>query len=426
MTSIKNKIKRINPVKYSDIVELILNNKCNTECLFCQASDFYGETNFNKIKRDLIKARADKTRIVQLTGGEPTISPYFINTIKFTKELGINSIRVATNAIKFADKIFLENCRNSGLSGFNIAVQSHLEAVHDRIVNKRGAFKKTICGIENILDLYDTNCVTTNTIINNLNYDHLPEIVDFLHKKGIRKIFLTFVMPFGEAYKNFDLIIPNYPEVSEKIKISLNKINKMTEEVISIDNYPLCFLKENEFQASHLNLTQYPDNTFYKCPYGKKCIYGPLCKGINNNYIKKRGWDEFVPVRQQLINSKVNLKINRGLIPVLISDIFNSKYGVHLRFMNKKLSVLKEEGNKIVKYIDGKKDIETIFKDYKFNDISKRFLGSLYVRGFIDFKNGKPGVNNDISGEIRLKENIFEYETYLNTFRNYPTVNIVN
>jgi 7,8-dihydro-6-hydroxymethylpterin dimethyltransferase len=39
---------------------------------------------------------------VQFSGGEPTISPYFLDAVRYAREVGYTSVQAATNGIEFA------------------------------------------------------------------------------------------------------------------------------------------------------------------------------------------------------------------------------------------------------------------------------------------------------------------------------------
>ena len=54
---------------------------------------------------------------VQFSGGEPTLSPYFLDAVAYARKLGYNSVQAATNGIEFAkSKEFREEGGRSGLA----------------------------------------------------------------------------------------------------------------------------------------------------------------------------------------------------------------------------------------------------------------------------------------------------------------------
>ena len=39
---------------------------------------------------------------VQFSGGEPTLSPYFLDAVAYSRKVGYNSVQAASNGIEFA------------------------------------------------------------------------------------------------------------------------------------------------------------------------------------------------------------------------------------------------------------------------------------------------------------------------------------
>ena len=53
---------------------------------------------------------------VQFSGGEPTISPIFLDAVRYAREVGYFSVQAATNGIRFAqDAAFARQAREAGL-----------------------------------------------------------------------------------------------------------------------------------------------------------------------------------------------------------------------------------------------------------------------------------------------------------------------
>ncbi len=66
---------------------------------------FVHELSWEDIKTMLDNAITIKPRrqmSVQFSGGEPTMSPYFLDAVRYAKKVGYNSVQAATNGIEFA------------------------------------------------------------------------------------------------------------------------------------------------------------------------------------------------------------------------------------------------------------------------------------------------------------------------------------
>src|SRR5207247_1245378 len=63
-----------------------------------------------------ISIKPKRQMSVQFSGGEPTISPYFLEAVSYARKVGYNSVQAATNGIEFAkDPEFARAAANAGL-----------------------------------------------------------------------------------------------------------------------------------------------------------------------------------------------------------------------------------------------------------------------------------------------------------------------
>ena len=111
-------------VKYGRgaVLTVDLTNRCNMMCdpCFMDANQvgFVHELSMDEIKEILDNAITIKPRrqmSVQFSGGEPSISPHFIEAIKYSRKVGYNSVQAATNGIEFAKS--KEFCREAAEAG---------------------------------------------------------------------------------------------------------------------------------------------------------------------------------------------------------------------------------------------------------------------------------------------------------------------
>ena len=58
---------------------------------------------------DAITIKPRRQMSVQFSGGEPTLSPYFLDAVAYARKVGYNSVQAATNGIEFAKS--LEFCQ---------------------------------------------------------------------------------------------------------------------------------------------------------------------------------------------------------------------------------------------------------------------------------------------------------------------------
>ena len=90
-----------------------LTDSCNLSCSMCFASSLPGNQHRSmaEIKKalDRIVEAEGQPEVVQLSGGEPTIHPDFVDVVKYAIEQPIDYLTVNTNGLRFAkDRNLLE------------------------------------------------------------------------------------------------------------------------------------------------------------------------------------------------------------------------------------------------------------------------------------------------------------------------------
>src|ERR1700719_3133422 len=103
-----------------------LHNRCSMMCdpCFMDANQvgFVHELSWEDIKTVLDNAISIKPRrqmSVQFSGGEPTLSPYFLDAVRYARKVGYNSVQAATNGIEFAKSF--EFCQQAVEAGMRYA-----------------------------------------------------------------------------------------------------------------------------------------------------------------------------------------------------------------------------------------------------------------------------------------------------------------
>ena len=88
-----------------------LTNRCNMMCdpCFMDANQvgYVHELQWEDIQKILDDAMSIKPRrqmSVQFSGGEPTLSPYFLDAIRYARKIGYFAVQCATNGLRFAEE----------------------------------------------------------------------------------------------------------------------------------------------------------------------------------------------------------------------------------------------------------------------------------------------------------------------------------
>ncbi len=291
---------------------------CNNNCRFCVVSNKRekGNKTTEEIKTDLKNSRDCGVSGVVFTGGEVTIRKDILELVSYAKDIGYETIQLQTNGRMLAYKTFCKKTISAGANQFCIALHGHIPELHDFLTRSPGAFNQVVQSIKNLKAL--GQFVTTNTVITKPNYKFLPEITRILLKYKVPQFQLAFVHADGNAWKNFDMIVPLKTLVRPYIYKSIDLASK-TKTVAMVEAYPFCFMKGYERYCSERFIppTEVKDVDYSipnfdetrkndgKCkgPQCKECRYDLICEGPWKEYPQKRGWNEFIPVPGQKIRS---------------------------------------------------------------------------------------------------------------------------
>ena len=174
-------------VKYGRgaVLTVDLTNRCNMMCnpCFMDANQvgYVHELAWDDVRQILdnsINVKPRRQMSVQFSGGEPTLSPYFLEAVAYARKVGYQSVQCATNGIRFAqDPDF---CRRAKAAGLRLAYLQ-FDGVTNEANNHRGVgnlFDVKKRALENLKGAgIDVTLVVT--IVNTVNNDQVGPIVRF-------------------------------------------------------------------------------------------------------------------------------------------------------------------------------------------------------------------------------------------------------
>jgi uncharacterized radical SAM superfamily Fe-S cluster-containing enzyme len=170
------------------VLTVDLTNRCNMMCnpCFMDANQvgYVHEPTFEDTKAILDRAVSFKPKrqvIILFSGGEPTISPYYLEAVAYAKKIGFYRILAATNGIRFAEDI--EFCKAAKAAGQH-GVYLQFDGVSEEKNKHRGVgnlFEVKLKAIENLASV-GIKVTLVTTIVNALNNDGIGQIVEFAAK----------------------------------------------------------------------------------------------------------------------------------------------------------------------------------------------------------------------------------------------------
>lgn len=180
------------------VLTVDLTNRCNMMCdpCFMDANQvgFVHELTWEDVTTLLdnaVKIKPRRQMSVQFSGGEPTMSPYFLDAVRYARKVGYNSVQAATNGIEFAkSKEYAQQAAAAGLryvylqfDGIGNAANSHRAVGNLFDVKMRAIENCWSSGID---------IVPVTTIVNGINNEQVGRIVEFALDNPKKIPFLSF------------------------------------------------------------------------------------------------------------------------------------------------------------------------------------------------------------------------------------------
>lgn len=180
------------------VLTIDLTNRCNMMCdpCFMDANQvgYVHELTLDEVKQlldDAVTIQPRRQLSVQFSGGEPTISPLFLDAVRYAREVGFFSVQAATNGIRFAqDREFAKAARDAGLriaylqfDGIGEEANSHRKV--------KNLFEVKLRAIEHLYAAGIDVCLVV-TIVNGVNNDQVGAIIKFAIENCDKISFVSF------------------------------------------------------------------------------------------------------------------------------------------------------------------------------------------------------------------------------------------
>lgn len=261
---------------------LFVTDQCNNHCIMCcQPPKLKDDFDFHfKKNLALIKSAPKETKVVCITGGEPTLAgDKFFELVRIVREeLPNTDIQILSNGRTFAEHDYAHRLKEVGGDKVFVGIPLHSDYVgdHDKIAGRKGAFNETMLGIYNLAD--EGISVELRVVINKLNYLRLPQMAEYIFK-NLYFVSWTAWMGMedtGLATKNANHIwiepIDYIPNLCKAVK-SLADWNMP----VAIYNIPLCLLSQEYHQYAAKSISDWKTKYLDGC---SSCVLKDKCCGL--------------------------------------------------------------------------------------------------------------------------------------------------
>jgi tetraether lipid synthase len=174
------------------VLTIDLTNRCNMMCnpCFMDANQvgYVHELTLEEIKEILDASISFKPRrqmTVQFSGGEPTMSPHFLEAVRYAREVGYFAVQAATNGLRFAlEPEFAYQAKEAGLelAYFQFDGVTNEANSHRHISNLFDVKQKAL----DVMYEAGIDIMPVVTVVNGVNNHQVGPILDFLIKNSHR------------------------------------------------------------------------------------------------------------------------------------------------------------------------------------------------------------------------------------------------
>jgi uncharacterized radical SAM superfamily Fe-S cluster-containing enzyme len=180
------------------VLTIDLTNRCDMMCnpCFMNANQvgYVHELTLDEVKRlidNALTIRPKRRVSIQFSGGEPTLSPVFLDAIAYAREAGYFSIQAATNGIRFAqDPEFARKAAEAGLRIAYLQFDGVGEEAnaHRKVPN---LFEVKLRAIENLYQA-GVDVVLVVTVVRTVNDHEVGRVVRFAVENAEKVSFVAF------------------------------------------------------------------------------------------------------------------------------------------------------------------------------------------------------------------------------------------
>lgn len=182
--------------QHSCLTVIEVTDRCNLSCPTCYAgsSPTYGRhRTLEEIKKmlDTVVANEKEPDVVQISGGEPTIHPQFLEILDYAKTLPIKHLMLNTNGIKIAMDFEFAKRLATYMPDFEVYLQ--FDSFKKEVLEKMRGANLLKIREQALANLNELNLSTTLvvTLQKGLNDDEIGKIIEFaLKQKCVRGVTL--------------------------------------------------------------------------------------------------------------------------------------------------------------------------------------------------------------------------------------------
>jgi His-Xaa-Ser system radical SAM maturase HxsC len=260
---------------------LFATDRCNSLCLMCSQPprEVDDEAKASELVR-IVSLMDSDTRDLGITGGEPTLlGDGLLQVIAACKTfLPSTALHILSNGRRFWYSSYAKRLgavEHSDLM-IGIPVYSHIDSLHDYVVQARGAFDETIIGLQN-LARYEIP-VEIRVVIQRHTAPRLPELAEFIYRNLTFAAHVAFMglEITGFAKANLDDLWIDPEDYSDGLETAVTRL-AMAGMNVSVYNHQLCRIPKSLWPFCRQSISDWKNEFAPEC---EGCAVKADCGGF--------------------------------------------------------------------------------------------------------------------------------------------------
>lgn len=276
---------------------LLFTERCDQLCVMCSQppKNTHDEWRFPYYEKAL--HLADSETIVGISGGEPTLyKDALLGMIdRVSAKRSDLSFHILSNGQHFSadDEPLLSKLHETANIVWGIPLYSHIEATHDEIVGKKGAFRAVMA---NLLRLGATGArIELRTVITAMNIFDLPHLARFVgdHIPFVGEWAIMAMEPIGYARANWQRLFFDHSSFPQPI-INALEMSSLTGVRCHLYNIPLCTMPKSYRSYCVDSISDWKKKYLPECV---NCAARSSCPGFFEWYSSDSEWAGIKAIR---------------------------------------------------------------------------------------------------------------------------------
>lgn len=155
--------------------------KCNNRCIMCGVFNTKKDSewgySYEELKNEIDMKNISKGDVVVVSGGEPTIYPYFYDMLKYLEFKGAR-VAIFSNGRDFKNNDNVLKLKECKYENMLIPLFGSDAETHDKFTGVKGSFNDTIKGLHNLEE--NGLPYSIKTVVMKGNYTNLPDWASFI------------------------------------------------------------------------------------------------------------------------------------------------------------------------------------------------------------------------------------------------------